>query len=290
MSRRKKRKKQQQQQQAKEYEFNHPGVLGDPYYRVHKTNELIVSRAYQRPLSQAWINRTAKNWSDHLCGAIIVAKRPNGKFYVIDGQQRLEAAKIADVKKIRCMIFLVDGKPATEAHLFSKINKERTSLKPYDLYKSDLVTGVEDAVLVDDICSKLDYEVMPKGGSTNGRSVICIQKMRHWAKRDPQIFEDGMEVAAKLSDGKRIDNRLVSGLCYLEHNLKKVAWKESAFSTRNVTRLKRAGLTKVFQFMEAAVMTEGASANNVPGAQANGLIRILNSGRRRDNRIPLLQV
>lgn len=98
--------------------------------------ELRIDPTYQRDLSLPKVRRIASSWSDAKADSITVSARANG-FYVLDGQHRLAAARIAHVVGLWALIH-VGLSQAEEAELFVALNTERTRPKALALFKSRL--------------------------------------------------------------------------------------------------------------------------------------------------------
>lgn len=267
------------------------GVIKRAYARILCVAILMIDRAHEVPKGyqrdkKKRLERDIKKigWSYALCGALSVAKRPDGTYHIVDGQQRYLQLLRLGIKTIPCIIIETTGEPEVEAELFVYLNTKRTPVTPYEIYIADLLRGVEDAVLIDTTTNALRFTVSDKGDG-GPRTVQCVQKMRSWARRRPSIFVKGMKLCALLVEEARIDNRLINGICYLEQYLQQIKWPESIFSDANVAKLRESSLRQVYRTMKDATFS---CANNVAGAQANGLMNILNVDRKK-NILPLIQ-
>jgi hypothetical protein len=104
-------------------------------------NNINVDHQYQRPLTDAHVNRIGREYNREYFGVIVVSKREDGRHYVIDGQHRLAAMiKIGkgDIK-VPCMVYegLTVGQ---EADMFVSQTKSR-NIHPIDLYRARMFAG-----------------------------------------------------------------------------------------------------------------------------------------------------
>jgi hypothetical protein len=77
-----------------------PGVL-----RMLHKDHLLVPAEYQRDANEDKVRKIASEWSWLSFGAVIVGHR-GGKYYTIDGQHRVLAAKRrSDVGEVPCVVF-----------------------------------------------------------------------------------------------------------------------------------------------------------------------------------------
>lgn len=99
---------------------------------------LELDYAYQRT-ETGNANKLAENWDDTACEFLLVSFR-DGKFYVIDGQHRMIAAKINGIKSLPCVI-LTGLTRSEEARRFSVQGVGRKVLTPNDTFKANLECG-----------------------------------------------------------------------------------------------------------------------------------------------------
>lgn len=111
--------------------------------------QLAVDTSYQRELdgkSRQLIARIAAGWDWNLFQPLVVARRRDDTLFVVDGQHRLEAARIrGDIVQLPCVIFH-PGDPADEAAVFVELNQARRPLTAYALYNAALTSGDERAI------------------------------------------------------------------------------------------------------------------------------------------------
>jgi hypothetical protein len=111
-------------------------------------DQLGIDRTYQRELDQrshALINHIARNWDWNLFQPLMVARRADNSFFVVDGQHRLEAARRrGDIAYMPAVVFTpVDA--ADEAAMFVELNQQRRPLTAFALYNAAIAAGDEIA-------------------------------------------------------------------------------------------------------------------------------------------------
>lgn len=130
-----------------------PPIGNMPTLQFLLLSQLEVDDTYQRsidnPGSQSMIKAIARSWNWDLCQPLFVARRSDGRMYVVDGQHRLAAARVrGDIAQLPCIIALTDG-VSKEAKLFSEFNRRRRPPSALDLYFSDLAAGDPVAADID---------------------------------------------------------------------------------------------------------------------------------------------
>ena len=158
-------------------------ILGEkPEFAWVKMSKLFIDHTYQRTTesraSQRNIENLKKTFSWHNCGVLIVVlDKSVGKYNVLDGQHRMEAAAArGDIDEMPCFI-IADIGTAAEAQSFVAINKNRVALSSLAQFHASVAAGDKDALEVSNFLKECDISVptMPiKGGDTLPRQLQCI--------------------------------------------------------------------------------------------------------------------
>jgi hypothetical protein len=82
--------------------MNTPKSWREDYLRA---DQISIDDSYQRPLDRERVQRIARAWDDARCGYLEVNQRPDGSYFAMNGQHRLEAARTAKVEYVACRIF-----------------------------------------------------------------------------------------------------------------------------------------------------------------------------------------
>lgn len=112
-------------------------------------SQLSVDPAYQRSVdneaSKTLIRKIAQFWNWDLCQPLVVSRREDGALYVIDGQHRLEAARLrGDITQLPAVVVSY-ADPADEAASFVQLNQQRRPLSKIDVFKAAVASGDREA-------------------------------------------------------------------------------------------------------------------------------------------------
>lgn len=131
-----------------------PAIGEPPAPQFAAVDKLDVDDSYQRSIeggaSKKLIVKIAENWDWRLCLPLLVSRR-NGRMYVIDGQHRLEAARLrGDIPHMPVVVFDLDD-PKAEAELFVQANRSRRSMGRLDDFHAALVAGDKKALAINEV-------------------------------------------------------------------------------------------------------------------------------------------
>ena len=127
-----------------EVEYSNPGAI-----RTLSTSRLTSGLPYQRPVEQKNVDELIRHWNDQELYPIIVSFR-DGKFNVVDGQNRIAAMRQmaggGDVI-VPCLIY-TGMTYEMEAELYAKLDKGKRPLTPRQ-YTKALVESGSDATIME---------------------------------------------------------------------------------------------------------------------------------------------
>lgn len=140
--------------------------IGGKKFATIPVSEIKIDAGYQRRLREK-VNRMVANWDYNLCDVVLVSYR-NNKFYVIDGQHRVAAAKRVGAEFLPCQI--VEGlSREEEATRFVALNSATSPLSQYDTWKANLLCGDPVDTEVKRICDKWGVAIFDSRGSVPGK-------------------------------------------------------------------------------------------------------------------------
>lgn len=105
-------------------------------------SRIFTDDTYARPTTQANIDRMAANYSTKAAGAVYLSLRSDGSYACLDGMHRVQACRAAlgELATIDAKVY-IDLTIEEEAGLFSDFNKERRTLWPGQVLRSDLAAN-----------------------------------------------------------------------------------------------------------------------------------------------------
>lgn len=111
-------------------------------------DRLSMDVSYQRSTdndaSRRLIASIAANFDWRLCTPLVVSRRPDGTFPVIDGQHRLLAARLRGMDDLPCCVFTYDS-AEEEAKMFVAANRSRKAMNRLDDFHAAMAAGDSDA-------------------------------------------------------------------------------------------------------------------------------------------------
>ena len=178
-------------------------------------SELNVDHEYQRnEVNVDKVRSIASSWSWAGCGTISVALRPDGLFFVFDGQHRFMASKIrADITTLPCMVFECDS-VAQEAAGFLVTNSERKPVTAIDKFQALVITDDQYAQKVKGLLSDLGLEIS-KTANRPGQ-IKCIARCMTLASIDVSSLTKTLALAERVCrDIAPIQEDVVAGLFHI---------------------------------------------------------------------------
>lgn len=130
--------------------LNGPVIGAPPTLEWVAVEHLSIDPAYQRatdgPHSRKIIFGMIKGWDWTLCQPLVVARRPDGSLFILDGQHRhIGAIQRGDIAYLPCVI-LSGCNQAQEANTFVALNTRRQRLSQADIFNGMLAASDPDAV------------------------------------------------------------------------------------------------------------------------------------------------
>ena len=132
---------------------------------------LIIDDTYQRTVenqaSQRLIRSIAAKFDWRLCAPLIVSRREDETFAVIDGQHRTLAAKLhGDIPHLPCCVFKYKG-PEEEAKMFIAANRARKPMNRLDDFHAALAAADSEALEILQLINEAGLKVARNTSSSS---------------------------------------------------------------------------------------------------------------------------
>lgn len=163
----------------------------------------------------AKVLRIAREWSWPACAALIVARRPDETFYIIDGGHRHAAAmRRSDIVDLPCLVFDVDLLEQ-EAIAHIRINKNRKVQSGSEQWRAAVSSKDKTAMRIQELVEASGRIVAESGSS---RTIRCIGVIRQLFDRSPNEMEALWSLFVELFEGKSWNSRVMTALVWVERN------------------------------------------------------------------------
>jgi hypothetical protein len=185
-------------------------------YKRVPVESLYVDDRYQRPVDQRRISRMAKQFDERLVGTLEVSQRNGtGSYAVFDGQHRLEAAKLAQVGAVPCLVHK-GLSPTEEADLFVTLQRQRKNITPLERFHARVFTGDETALMIEEIAEACGFEIATYSRALTHDTLRAIVAVERIYKRGN--LAETLTLLRELwaGDDKSTDGALLEGLSALE--------------------------------------------------------------------------
>lgn len=182
-----------------------------PVLQFMAPSELAVDPTYQRELdtgpSQTLIRKIAQFWNWDLCQPLVVSRRGPGELFVIDGQHRLEAARLRrDIAQLPCVV--VDyASAADEAASFVHLNQQRRPLTKLDLFKAAVASEDPESCAIAAAIVAAGLRLAPHSNPTAWKpgmlaNVGGIQRV--WRQHGETVAKAALVVLAQAYKGEAL--------------------------------------------------------------------------------------
>lgn len=232
--------------------------------------ELKIDEAYQRSTSARRILEMARNWDWVSCGAISVAMRGDGEWFVMDGQHRVQAAmKRVDIKQLPCLIFELEN-IGQEAKGFLSINTGRKPMSFVDRFKALIIAKDPIALEVAKLIAISGRQLSKTPRST---TISCIQTLMRAEQANKATLHRLWPLIVELATGHTIDADLVNAFVWLEEALP----IESLANSKWASRILNVGIDAIRDGIRHSVLYR---SKRTPLSCGVGLLNAINKGLR----------
>jgi hypothetical protein len=243
---------------------------GKPMYL--RVNEINVDTTYQRDLDEGHSKKIAKKFDRKACGAIMVARRKDGTYWVIDGGHRLDAAKKAGEEFILCLVYNVEN-AGEEAYLFVSLNSGRKNVHPVDRFRAALVSGEQLETAIFSFLKKKGLSVAR--GKHENNIGFASRLISTW-NSNGEAAMSAILYQLSIREGEPLSCDVHEGLWYMLKNGQKI-------NQRDIEKLRRAGIFSIEKTIKMMAVTMGKK--RTAQLDAAGIVSIINKGRSKENKL-----
>jgi hypothetical protein len=138
----------------------------------------IYMDKYQRPLNEAWLKKREGEFSLSMLGTVTLSKRTKGQkgYAAMDGQHRIELARRHGQTEIAAVVHY-DLNKQQEAELFSRFQRERRNITPYQRWNADLEADDTRAKAIKRIVEDEGFTVAEQEGAGSLKAVVSLERI-----------------------------------------------------------------------------------------------------------------
>lgn len=177
---------------------------------------LEIDSSYQRGERDPLVKAIAMNWDWAALKTPNVAQRPDGSYFVTDGQQEVAAARLrGDIETLPCYIVPIKS-VAIEAEAFRMIQMNRKPLTKLECHRAHLVAKFPLAVAIEAAAAEAGVEFSSSAGVGRCNGIGSI--MAHFKSTNPTDAKAKMAQMFRFAnltwpeDEKVLTGRSVVGL------------------------------------------------------------------------------
>lgn len=211
-------------------------------------DELKISEAYQRTVVPARVKRIAKHLDQDAFGSLTVGQRRDGSCWVVDGMQRLTAARELGIAMVPCDVFQSDGQEH-EARVFRLKNRERTNVSALALFNAQLTEGDPQTIEIVAVVKRAGLKLRLRDEGGQGWPYIKAVKAleRSFGRVGAYGLETGLRILTEAWPGEdgALQGDMIEGVCWF------IRKHEEFDERRLIERLSKKSITGVIRAADA---------------------------------------
>jgi len=239
-------------------------------------DELKIDHAYQRPeVSDRNTLALARGFNWVAFNSIVIMERANGDKYVVDGQQRLLAARRrGDIREVPCVLFKSDG-CEHEARAFISLNIRRTNVPAVAKFNAHVRAALNPEKQIADWLATQGLKVTEDGKDMKGVDFpSCL--IRSW-NLDEDACKNAISIQRDVNGTEPLCSTCHKGIFWLLHNGIDVE--------KHADKLKRlGGRSAMLRSVKMLEIETGAKASE--RGCGIGVLRLINYKRRGKIAVP----
>lgn len=238
------------------------------FMRIEK-DKLYIDDAYQREVRTQKVQEFAAQWEWIKCGCLVVVRRADGSYYVVDGQHRaLGAASRDDIHDLPCLVFEVESL-SEEARAFVALNTTKSAVPLVARHRANVVGRDDLALQIDALLTRAGLKFAPGGGGS--RTIQAIGLVYKIMRANPELAERTIVLMREIAAGEAINGFVLDALFWI--------------AQRDSTVLGDSHAPRLVQLGQSALLAEITRHRVIAGKggaamDARPIITLLNKGRR----------
>ena len=117
--------------------------------------DLVIDMTYQRAPQESKVMKIVNNFNPDAIGVLICSAREDGIIAVIDGGHRVAALRLMGMENENVDALVYFGLSLKEeAQIFTLMNDNRTKPKTSDIFKSKVISGDENSLIINSIIER----------------------------------------------------------------------------------------------------------------------------------------
>ena len=189
--------------------------------RVANYDAALGGGGYQRVVDQNQVKRIAKNWDWSMVGLLTVSRRVGephpGELFVVDGQHRLEAGRMAfgEEQPLPCVV-----RPMTyeeEAARFARQSQNTRRVGARDLFHARIEARDPDAIEVKEVVERQGWVISSHKTPSGQNSIVAIATLVSIHRMyGATTLEETLRTLASAYGYhyEAVDNRILNGVAH----------------------------------------------------------------------------
>lgn len=244
---------------------------------------LKVSDSYQRAVVPQRVKRITKGLDPNAFGSLTVGHRRDDTYWVVDGFQRLTAARALGITSVPCDVFESEGEEH-EAKIFRLKNRERTGVSACELFHAQITERDEQTLEIVEAVKSAGFDFRFDKG---GERWPYIKAVRAIERSFKLVGAEGLAVALGIiaevwhGDIKALQGDMIEGMCRFIHT------RPGFDRKRLVDKLASKSVAGIIRSADATYQLAKGRDSSAYGrsmATCDALDRVYAKGARKQNR------
>jgi hypothetical protein len=163
---------------------------------------LFIDHGYQRQIVKQRITDMANNFDTKAMAALVVSKRENGNYAIIDGQHRYLSGIKAGIEYFPCQIF-IGLNYEDEAKLFHTINVNRGPMKSAQQFKALIESKDFESIEILKIVEKHGFKIKFTGPAEAKNEIKAIKELKEAYRVAPEHLDLVMRIMREVWNGDK---------------------------------------------------------------------------------------